>query len=628
MDDELGRIIDALPGLLWTTLPDGYADFLNRHWLEYTGLTAEQAIGWGWQAAVHPDDLPKLLERWLAIIASSRSGNAEARLRRFDGAYRWFHFQVNPMTDSSGQIVKWCGVNTDVEDWRAHEALRASERDLRQTVNTIPTLAWCNRNDGSNEFLNQRWHDYTGLSPEEANGWGWQVTIHPDDLPMLLDIWGRMLASGEPGELEARLRRFDGVYRWFLFRCDPLRDETGAVVKWYGTNTDIEDLKQAEQELRHSAAFLAQGEAVSETGSFLWRLEANEITCSAQFHRIFEFEQGFPITLEHLAGRVHPDDFRMLDEMAARARAGHNSEYEGRLLMPDGSIKYVHILAQASQDAEGRLECIGAVQNVTERRLQEQALSRVRSELAHVARVTSLNALTASIAHEVNQPLSGIITNASTCLRMLASDPPNVEGALETARRTIRDGNRASDVITRLRALFKKQAPAIEPVDLNAAASEVIALSMNELHRNEVALRMDFAEELPPVAGDRVQLQQVILNLILNASEAMGDLSHGSRQLIVRTEMNGQNKVVLSVCDSGPGLEPQNAAKVFEAFYTTKPGGMGIGLSVSRSIIESHQGRLWARANERTGATFGFSIPQIGFAAESAHSDHGRVGPD
>jgi PAS domain S-box-containing protein len=610
MDDDLGRIIDALPGLVWTAFPDGAADFLNKPWLEYTGLTAEQAIGWGWQTAVHPEDVLQLLEQWSATLASGQSGEAEARLRRFDGAYRWFHFQVNPMKDTSGRIVKWCGISTDVEDRRAHEALRASERDLRQTINTIPTLAWCNRNDGSNEFLNQRWHDHTGLPPERANGWGWQVTIHPDDLPMLLKVWERMLASGEAGELEARLRRFDGVYRWFLFRCDPLRDETGAVVKWYGTNTDIDDLKQAEQELRHSAAFLAQGEAVSETGTFLWRVEANEIRWSAQLYRLFEFEHGSPISLERIATRIHPDDLRMLEDMAERALCGVDSEYEHRLLMPDGSVKYLHFVSQACRDAEGRLEHIGAVQNVTERRLQEQALSRLRSELAHVSRVSSLNALTASIAHEVNQPLAGIITNASTCLRMLASDPPNVEGARETARRTIRDGNRASDVITRLRALFKKQAPSIEAVDLNEAAREVIALSLNELHRHGIALGLELTEDLPSVLGDRVQLQQVILNLILNALDAMDSLSDGQRQMIVRTELDGPDKILLGVQDSGVGLEPQNAARIFDAFYTTKPGGMGIGLSVSRSIIESHQGRLWARANEGVGATFAFSLPR------------------
>jgi len=226
-----------------------------------------------------------------------------------------------------------------------------------------------------------------------------------------------------------------------------------------------------------------------------------------------------------------------------------------------------------------------------------------------VARVTSL-ALTASIAHEVNQPLSGIITNASTCLRMLAADPPNVDGARETAQRTIRDGHRASDVITRLRALFSKKDATTESVNLNEATREVIALSWSELQRSRVILRAELGDDLPPVTGDRVQLQQVILNLLLNASEAMSGVDDRPRQLVIRTERDEGGRVRLTVQDAGGGFEPQDADKLFEPFYTTKSGGMGIGLSVSRSIIESHHGRLWAAPNDGPGAAFSFSIPR------------------
>ena len=308
--------------------------------------------------------------------------------------------------------------------------------------------------------------------------------------------------------------------------------------------------------------------------------------------------------------------------MVERARGGdgRDFEYEHRLQMPDGSVKYLHMVAHGTRDQDGQLEYIGAIQDVTERRLSEEALSKVRSELAHVARVTSLGALTASIAHEVNQPLSGIITNASTCLRMLAADPPNVDGARETARRTIRDGNRASDVITRLRALFSKKDATTESVDLNEATREVIALSLSELQRNRVILRPELADDLPPVTGDRVQLQQVILNLLLNASDAMSDVDDRPRQLVIRTERDEDDCVRLTVQDAGVGFEPQDVDRLFEAFYTTKSGGMGIGLSVSRSIIESHHGRLWAAPNDGPGATFSFSIPRGPEGVTGAHS--------
>jgi PAS domain S-box-containing protein len=250
-------------------------------------------------------------------------------------------------------------------------------------------------------------------------------------------------------------------------------------------------------------------------------------------------------------------------------------------------------------------------EDVTERRLAEEALNETRSELAHMARVTTLTTLTASIAHEVNQPLSGIVTNASTCLRMLDANPPNLEGARETARRTIRDGNRASEVIARLRALFSKKNARFEMFDLNEAAKEVVALSISELQRNKVILQSELAADLPSVLGDRTQIQQVILNLLRNGWDAMITVDDRPKELLVKTECNDSDGVCLSVKDSGVGIDSEIEKKLFEAFYTTKGDGMGIGLSVSRSIVERHQGRLWAIRNEGPGATFLFSIPRI-----------------
>ncbi len=317
------------------------------------------------------------------------------------------------------------------------------------------------------------------------------------------------------------------------------------------------------------------------------------------------------MTIERINGRVHPDDVPMMNERIEQARAGGaDIEYAIRLLAPDGSVRYVNAIAHGSRDAEGRLEYIGAVQDVTQRHSAEEALSRARSELAQVARVTSLGVLTASIAHEVNQPLSGITTNASTCLRMLAADPPNVDGACETARRTIRDANRAAEVIARLRALFSRKDPVVESVDLNEAAREVVALSLSRLHRNKVTLRLVLADDLPSVIADRVQLQQVILNLLGNASDAMSAVDDRVRELVIRTELGEDDRVRLAVQDSGVGFDPHHVETLFDAFNTTKTDGMGIGLSVSRSIIESHRGRIWATLNDGPGATFWFSIPR------------------
>lgn len=373
-----------------------------------------------------------------------------------------------------------------------------------------------------------------------------------------------------------------------------------------GENTAVEQdllerLKRAEEALR-----------LSRIGSFFWNVVTDKITWSEQLCCIFEFDPQLTVTLELIGTRVHPEDIPLLNEMIDRARSGAPGfQFEHRLLMPDQSVKYLHLIAHGTPNENAEVEYIGAVQDVTNRRLSEEALGKARSELAHVARVMSLNALTASIAHEVNQPLSGIITNASTCKRMLEADPPNVEGARETVRRTIRDGHRAADVIQRLRALFSRKEFETERLDLNEATREVIALSLSELQANRVILRVELANDLPAVTGDRVQLQQVILNLLRNASDAMSSVEDRPRQLLIRTRQDGDGGVRLSVQDTGVGFEYEDLNKVFDAFYTTKSDGMGIGLSVSRSIIEKHNGSLWATRNDGPGATFSFSIPRV-----------------
>jgi PAS domain S-box-containing protein len=394
---------------------------------------------------------------------------------------------------------------------------------------------------------------------------------------------------------------------------------------------DISKRKQAEQALRRSEAFLAEGQHLGQIGSFSWRVATEEITWSAELYRIYELEIGVPVTLELIRSRVHPEDVSLIEKMKMVDQAregGDDFEWQFRLLMPDHSIKYMHAVAHATRDQDGQLEYMASVQDVTARRLAEEARDKARSELTHVARVMSLGTLTASIAHELNQPLSGIVTNASTCIRMLAADPPNVDGARETARRTIRDGNRASEVVTRLRALFGKKEAPNESFDLNDATREVLALSSSELQRNRVILRPELADDLPLVTGDRVQLQQVTLNLVRNASDAMTGVDDRPRQLLIRTERDEGDRVRLTVQDAGVGFDPQAADRLFESFYTTKNDGMGIGLSVSRSIIESHHGRLWATLNDGPGATFSFSIPRGSECAMGADNNRDIRAPD
>jgi signal transduction histidine kinase len=404
----------------------------------------------------------------------------------------------------------------------------------------------------------------------------------------------------------------------------PLRDDNGVIIKWYGSCIDIHDRKEAEEELRRRQDLLTAAERISMTGSFAWDITADEIVYSDQLRRIYEFEEGAEIPRPILSDWLHAEDLPLVvGEIGDAAVGRDNREADSRLAMPDGRLKYVRRTAHVVRHDDGRSECIGVVQDITRRRMAEEALEKVRSELAHVARVTSLGELTASIAHEVNQPLSGIITNANTCLRMLSADPPDIGGALKTAERTIRDGGRASEVIRRLRGLFRKEDYVPEPVNLNEAAQEVVALCAHDLQRRRIPVIVDLAEDLPVVEGDRVQLQQVMLNLVLNAADAMDGVRDRPRQIRIETSRASETLAQFTVRDVGSGIAADEANRIFDAFYTTKPNGTGIGLSVSRSIIERHNGKLWAEDNEGPGSSFSFSLacgePASVIAANSGH---------
>ena len=653
MENELSRVVNALPGFVWSAAPDGSVDFLNQRWCDYTGVSLEDACGSGWQTAIHPDDAARLLDYWRSLLESGQPGEFEARLRRFDGTFRWFLIRAVPLRDATGNLVKWYGQHTDIEDRKRAEAMLAGEKRLLEMVagshsmsGILEALCQLVESTASGCYCSVVLVDPSGTRLEHGAApslpasfitsiIGRPVNVDSGPCAMASYLNEQVIAA----DLTSETRW--ATYEWCpmalahgLKACwsTPISSTAGKVLGAFALYYDeprtptplhqslIEQFThiasiaveraQSDAALKRSEAFLAEAQRLSSTGSFSWRVATDELTWSEQLYRIFEFDQGVPVTLELIGSRVHPEDVPMLYEMIDRARGdGSDFECEHRLQMPDHSVKYLHMIAHGTRGQDGQLEYIGAIQDVTERRLSEEALGNVRSELAHVARVTSLGALTASIAHEVNQPLSGIITNASTCLRMLASDPPNVDGARETARRTIRDGERASEVIMRLRALFAKKKRAVEPVNLNDASREVIALSLHELRRNRVVLRTEFAQDLPLVTGDRVQLQEVILNLLLNALDAMKSVDDRARVAVIRTERHNGDGVRLTVQDVGVGFESPDVKRLFDPFYTTKAGGMGIGLFVSRSIVESHGGRLWAAPNDGPGATFSFSIP-------------------
>ena len=563
--------------------------------------------------------LPRLEQQCSQVITSGVESRAD--FRKGD---TWFVVRISPYRKGDHQVTGTVLTFTNVTAFRASIDQAIYERECTKAIlNTVADPLVVLSADQRIQSGNRAFYTMFGVSRDETQ----RVPLYElgngaFELSPLRKQLTEMLTDCHVFQSVEVDRVFTATgQRTLMLDARPLSFPGHSERRVLVTFQDITARKQAEtardlrseEELRRSEAFLAEGQRLSLTGTFSWKVATDEMTWSEELYRIYEFEIGVPVTLELIRTRLHPEDVSLIEKMKVVDQAlggGSGFEWQYRLMMPDHSIKYLHAVAHATRDQHGQLEYIAAVQDVTARRMSEEALAKARSELAKVAGVTSLGVLTAAIAHEVNQPLSGIITNAGTCLRMLDIVPPNLEGARETARRTIRDGNRASDVITRLRALFSKKEFTLESLDLNEATQEVIALSLNDLQRNRVVLQSEFADDIPTITGDRIQLQQVILNLLRNASDAMVEVHDRPRQLLIRTEREDGDGVRVSVRDAGVGVDPQSMNKLFDAFYTTKSHGMGIGLSVSRSIIERHQGRLWAEANDGPGATFSFSVPR------------------
>ena len=432
----------------------------------------------------HPDDISLVQETFDRASRDWKDFDVEHRLLMPDGSVKYVHVVTHAIRDESGKLESVGAVSDVTERKRAEEVLRESERNLRLLVEAIPGMVGIQSAEGQQEYTNQRVLDYTGKTMEDMANLGWTEVFHPDDVERVLDTWSQSIASGQPHDAEFRLRRWDGSYRWFQSRSEPLRDSNGRIIRWYTLIYDVDDRKNA-----------------------------------------------------------------------------------------------------------------------------EQALHKTQVELAHVTRVLTMGELVASIAHEVNQPLGAIVTNGHACVRLLSREAPDLEKTREIIERMIGDGMRASEVIKRIRDLLHKTPSVRAPLNINETIQEVIALVGSDVLRSQVKLRAELAADLPPVDGDRIQLQQVILNLILNARDAMSAIQAPPRDMLIKSRKSRAGEVVVAVRDSGAGLDPNDADRIFEPFFTTKSKGMGLGLSISRTIIEAHGGTLCAVPNEHRGATVQFTLP-------------------
>jgi PAS domain S-box-containing protein len=636
---------------------------------------------------------------------------------------------------------------------------------LRAIIDTVPVIVWSTHPNGENDFHNYRLLSYTGFSAHQALGTGWVEMFHPDDIERHYNAWKRAVETEASFESESRLRRFDGQYRWFLARAEPLRDQHGKIVKWYGTNVDIDDRKRAEQALRRSEAHLAEAQRLSHTGSFGWDLSTHSISWSEEMFRIFDCEPTENPSVEMILRRVHPDDIALVKDVVERISIEREDiDFEHRLLMPDGSIKCLHVVAhrmagdndsqhlvgavmditaqkRAYADLErsekryrhlfnhmplalyqldgGRIEqmldklraegvtdligyleanpdfqraCLDAliVEEINERAVQmlggdtsdfvgagvgwaweaaadtirralasryrgenhfeeetkmvtrdgrtvdvlfsssritdlamsligivdiseriraQDMLSRVQADFAHAARVSVLGELTASIAHEVNQPLAAIAANGEVGLRWLARPDPDLAELRELAESVVADARRAADIIARIRTMAARKPLGQEPVLLDDVIRETLVFLRHEVQSRAVTVSHFVCPTAVKVLADRTQLQQVIVNLMVNAMQAMAQAASVNRKISIRTMVVDPTTVRCVIADSGPGIEADHFARLFDSFFTTKQGGMGMGLPICRSIIEAHGGRIDAENGPEGGARFTLTLP-------------------
>jgi PAS domain S-box-containing protein len=627
-------LTEALPQLVWAAMPDGACDYFSAQWTEYTGIPESELLGWRWMDVLHPDDREPTRQFWTDSVAGRSPYDVEYRVRRQDGEYGWFKTRGVPVRDSEGKIVKWFGTCTDITDRkRAEEALRDSEQELRKAHNELEIKVA----ERTAELESSRAYLAEAQRLSHTGSFGWRVStgeilwseetlrifeydptakptielilqrVHPDDAAFVKQTIERAAQNGKDFDNEYRLAMPDGSVKYVHIVAHALSDESGSI-EFVGAVMDTTKSKRAEEALRRSESYLAEAQRLAHAGSWAWGVAGGDaLHLSEEWYRIYGFdpEKGTS-AWEEKVQRIHPEDRDKWQRAIDRA-IGEKLDYEVemRILLPDGTVKYIHTVGHPVLNASGNVvQFVGSSMDISNSKRAEEA----QADLAHVSRVTTMGELTASLAHEVKQPIAAAITNAKTCLRWLSGDTPNIEEARAAAMRIVKDQTRAAEIISRIRLLFKKDTPLRELVEVNEVIREMIVLLRGETTRYSISVWTELAADLSPVMGDRVQLQQVMMNLMVNGIEAMKDVN-GTRELIIKSQRAEDEQLLVSVSDTGVGLPPQQADQIFNSFFTTKPHGTGMGLRISRSIVESHGGRLWAADNSPRGASFYFNIP-------------------
>ncbi len=622
-EKRLRDVVETIPAMTFTALSDGSCTFVNKRWTEYTGLSVEQSSGAGWQRAVHPEDLAQHSENWRISVATGQPFEGEARFRRaVDGEYRWFLVRGVPLRDPHENILRWYGTLTDIEDRkRAEEALQQSQFHLAEGQRLAHMGSWAFNATGFTYWSSELFQVY-GLDPrgKPPTVEEYLALVHPEDRAFMEQGITQMLVDHRAFDFTKRIVRRDGEIR--SVRCVGVPVTQGGTFQGFlGTGMDVTEQEQLTQELQRREAYLAEAQKLSQTGSWAWSPDEDIRYWSEECYRVLSFDpqDGLP-RFEDFFHRLHPDDqpgLRELIQTAIREKAEWEADY--RIVHPDGPVRDIHVVGHPVLSTSGHLvEFVGTVMDVTERKRADQERARLRqleAELAHTNRVSTLGELAASLSHELKQPITAAVTNANTCMRWLKRDQPDLEEARDAAGRIVEDGKRAADIIDRLRSLYKKAPPKRELAEINEIIGEMVVLLRGEANRYGVSIRTNLAADLPNISADRVQLQQVFMNLMLNAIEAMNETGG---VLTLKSELDQDGRVLISVSDTGVGLLAEKPDQIFSAFFTTKPQGSGMGLAISRTIVDSHGGRLWATANDGRGATFHFTLPTAAEAREPA----------
>jgi PAS domain S-box-containing protein len=617
---KLRQIIEsAVPGMLWVTGPDGEVTRVNQRTLDFTGArSVEDLLNLGWKEFLHPEDFPKTADAFFHAIQTGESYENLQRVRRVDGEYRWHHVRAEPLRDREGRIIEWYGLSVDIDEGKKiEERLRRSEAYLAeaQRLTHTATVAY-NATEilyfSEEAFRLFGFDPLQGLPSREAV---WR-RIHPDDVDTVNEKIEYALREKRSFQNEFRLKFPDGIVKHVDADILPVFAATGEIVEIIATAVDVTERKRAEDTLRRGEAWLAQAQRLSHTGT--WVLDGTTrrfLYWSNESYRIWGLDplKGLP-TRDDMWERIHPDDReRVWGEVQEALREKRDFLAEFRILLPDGTVKWLEGNTHHEFSPFGALlEVVCTNIDVTERNRAQDERERLRqleADLAHINRLSMMGELAASLSHEILHPIATARNNARAGMRFLEMSPPNLSEVKEALGCVVRDADRAKDIVGRIRSQIKRAPPRKELFGLNEAVNEVIVMVQSAIAKSEVSVSTRLIDGLVPVQGDRVQLQQVLVNLILNAVEAMSSVEDGARELSIRIEQSQTGGVLVAVHDSGPGVDPVNLERVFEPFYTTKTSGIGMGLSICQTIINGHGGRLWMSANEPRGAVFQFTLP-------------------